>query len=114
MKGIAMSRVSLGVVAFLLSLSTACAEMPQGQHAPTPPTTFQECVAQQGQVLKSYPARCVSADGKTFVDSDPHKEGSERACIDLCGEGRCQEIVCMAVGCPCAESHATCPKDCQG
>jgi len=33
-------------------------------------------------------------------------------CKDLCGDGICQEIVCLAVGCPCAETPETCPQDC--
>ncbi|MEM7818294.1 MAG: DUF333 domain-containing protein, partial [Candidatus Aenigmatarchaeota archaeon] len=38
----------------------------------------------------------------------------EKVCRDLCGDGICQEIVCMAVGCPCSESPETCPQDCGG
>lgn len=34
------------------------------------------------------------------------------ACKDLCGDGICQEIVCMALGCPCPESVESCPADC--
>ncbi|TSC95881.1 MAG: hypothetical protein Athens101410_327 [Parcubacteria group bacterium Athens1014_10] len=37
----------------------------------------------------------------------------EKICQNLCGDGQCQEIVCMAVGCPCAESANTCPQDCE-
>ena len=33
---------------------------------------------------------------------------------DLCGDGQCQEIVCEAVGCPCAETAQSCPQDCVG
>jgi len=33
-------------------------------------------------------------------------------CKDLCGDGICQEIVCLAIGCPCAETPETCPRDC--
>ena len=36
----------------------------------------------------------------------------ERFCKDLCGDGICQEIVCLAEGCPCAETPRTCPQDC--
>lgn len=35
-------------------------------------------------------------------------------CEDLCGDGTCQEIVCMAIGCPCAETKESCPQDCVG
>lgn len=33
-------------------------------------------------------------------------------CKDFCGDGICQQMVCMAVGCPCAETAATCSQDC--
>ncbi len=33
-------------------------------------------------------------------------------CKDLCGDSQCQEIVCAAVGCPCAETPVSCPQDC--
>jgi hypothetical protein len=37
----------------------------------------------------------------------------QRACKNLCGDGTCQEIVCLAIGCPCPETPATCPEDCE-
>lgn len=42
------------------------------------------------------------------------KQPSESACKDLCGDGTCQEVVCMALGCPCAETPQSCPQDCKG
>ncbi len=39
-------------------------------------------------------------------------EEEEPICVDMCGDGICQEIVCMAVGCPCAETPENCPQDC--
>ncbi len=33
-------------------------------------------------------------------------------CKNQCGDGKCAEIVCTAEGCPCPESHETCPADC--
>lgn len=33
-------------------------------------------------------------------------------CVDECGNGQCQELVCMGSGCPCAESNDSCPQDC--
>ncbi len=33
-------------------------------------------------------------------------------CQDFCGDGICQEMVCMAVGCPCAENVNNCLIDC--
>ena len=34
-------------------------------------------------------------------------------CEDMCGDGICQEVVCQAIGCPCAETAQTCPQDCK-
>lgn len=39
-------------------------------------------------------------------------DSSQANCKNLCGDGFCQEIVCFAIGCPCPESHLTCPQDC--
>ena len=41
------------------------------------------------------------------------KISPEKTCKDLCGDGICQEIVCMAGGCPCAETTRSCPEDCK-
>jgi len=42
------------------------------------------------------------------------KEKDETAgCKNLCGDGVCQEIVCMAIGCPCAETKESCSHDCK-
>lgn len=38
--------------------------------------------------------------------------GTPSACIDRCGDGTCQEVVCMGSRCPCAETQATCSVDC--
>lgn len=40
-------------------------------------------------------------------------EKSESACKNLCGDDVCQEIVCMAIGCPCPETRDSCPQDCK-
>ncbi|MCD6085608.1 hypothetical protein J7J41_01265, partial [bacterium] len=39
---------------------------------------------------------------------------SSKGCKNLCGDGICQEITCMAIGCPCPETPKTCPEDCGG
>ncbi len=36
----------------------------------------------------------------------------EENCENLCGDGICQEIVCMMIGCPCPETKEDCPQDC--
>jgi putative hemolysin len=38
--------------------------------------------------------------------------GTGETCEDLCGDGVCQEVVCMAIGCPCSETAESCPGDC--
>ena len=75
----------------------------------TLPKSYQECVDSGGRIEETVPARCALESGVVFVEP-PQGRGS--ACKDLCGDGECQEIVCMAVGCPCSESPTTCPKDC--
>lgn len=77
---------------------------------------------EQGGTLKSRTVEagakgfCIFNDGSEcaqwdFLRGDCKK--GERFCKDLCGDGICQEIVCMAVGCPCAETPESCPKDCE-
>lgn len=85
--------------------------------------TFDECVAAGNAVLKSYPAQCVTRAGKVFVQNPPLRQGNtpagrpaphgDRLCDDKCGDGRCQEIVCLGTGCPCAENAQSCPQDCK-
>lgn len=67
-------------------------------------TNFEECANAGYLILESYPRQCKAPDGKTFV---------EEFCADLCGDGICQEVVCMAIGCPCPETLETCPEDCK-
>jgi hypothetical protein len=64
----------------------------------------------------------INSDGEVEINSfDLIPEGStiERSgaedsdiCVDMCGDGVCQEMVCMGEGCPCAESVEICPADC--
>ncbi|OGZ46153.1 MAG: hypothetical protein A3C84_05040 [Candidatus Ryanbacteria bacterium RIFCSPHIGHO2_02_FULL_48_12] len=35
-----------------------------------------------------------------------------RPCQDSCGDGACQEVVCLGTGCACAETSQSCPQDC--
>jgi putative hemolysin len=60
---------------------------------------------------------CLFDDGSECDEWDFYngkcKKG-ERICKDLCGDGICQEIVCMAIGCPCPETKESCPIDCGG
>lgn len=44
--------------------------------------------------------------------SDSDEAPPALACQNLCGDGVCQEIVCLSIGCPCAETAESCPQDC--
>lgn len=49
------------------------------------------------------------------LDLEPNLEPENQKteiCVDMCGDGVCQEIVCLGSGCPCPETSATCPQDC--
>lgn len=63
--------------------------------------------------MESYPRQCRTPDGRTFVEEIPDtNEPPSETCKNLCGDGQCQEVVCLAVGCPCAETARSCPQDC--
>lgn len=72
-------------------------------------TTYDECVAAGHPALKSYPGQCTTPDGQRFVQQIPDPPS---VCTDQCGNGSCEEVVCMGSGCPCAESPESCAKDC--
>lgn len=73
------------------------------------PDSFESCVASGGRVQGERGERCTTVTEQVFEQS---KTATQSACKDLCGDGTCQEIVCMAVGCPCPESATSCPADC--
>ncbi len=88
-------------------------------------SSFDECVEAGYPVMESYPRQCAVPDGETFIeelDEDNDKQTDEgqtggkdqvdEICANLCGDGICQRIVCMAEGCPCAETEESCPDDC--
>lgn len=112
-----MNRSSLRsfVLACVATLCFGCTGEATPRSIEAPPTSFKECVAQGGAILKSFPAQCVTNDGVRFIEDEKGSAGRVgRACKDLCGNGRCEEMVCMAVGCPCAETPQSCPQDCKG
>lgn len=99
-------------------------------------TNFQECIDAGNPAMESYPRQCRAGD-QTFVEEieglplappdvpegqigEPIEEPSEPSaqppgssiCEDQCGDGVCQEIVCLGTGCPCGESATTCSIDC--
>lgn len=52
----------------------------------------------------------VDIDTNDQVDSG---DGKDTICVDTCGNGTCEELVCQGTGCPCAESVDTCSQDCR-
>jgi len=98
---------------------------PQLQPQPEPQTQIANpasayCIEQGGKLeIRTKTAGeygvCIFDDGSEcdewkFFRGECKK--SEKICKDLCGDGICQEIVCLATGCPCAETKETCPEDC--
>lgn len=47
-----------------------------------------------------------------FSDKDGNAD-KPVVCKDMCGDGICQEIVCLGSGCPCAETINNCEEDCK-
>lgn len=75
------------------------------------PNTFEDCLRVRHKLLRTFPAQCVTADGKVFVDTSAAPL-RRPLCLNRCGDGSCDEIVCAAENCPCAESAQNCPADC--
>lgn len=77
--------------------------------------SFDDC-AKYYPVMESYPEQCRTPDGRHFVrpltDEEKEKTKSPAICVDKCGDNVCQEIVCLATNCPCAEIPESCPQDC--
>ncbi len=49
-----------------------------------------------------------------IAPGEPNPNGEEQPiCINTCGNGTCEEIVCLGSGCPCAETPESCPDDCR-
>lgn len=82
-------------------------------------TSYDECVAEGGKILRSYPGQCVTSTGARFVDPKQAKDSPafsdavKALCVNQCGNGSCQEMVCMGEGCPCVETPMNCPADCR-
>ncbi len=72
---------------------------------------FQECVDAGFEIF--YPdcigcrPYCETSDGEIFIAEDTS------TCVEQCGDGVCDEIVCMGEGCPCPETTENCPEDCE-
>ncbi len=55
---------------------------------------------------------CVENCDEPVSDEPPVTDPITPICVDVCGNGECELVVCEATGCPCAESPLTCPLDC--
>jgi hypothetical protein len=79
-----------------------------------PVSNFEECLIAGNEKMEpdciNCKAYCETEDGQRF-EEEVNKTG-DSFCEDLCGDGVCQEIVCLAEACPCAESPVSCPEDC--
>lgn len=81
---------------------------------------FDECAAAGFPIMESSPRQCKTTDGRTFTEKNNSRQDSpitppsdnQPVCQDKCGDGTCQEIVCMGTNCPCAETKNSCPQDC--
>lgn len=109
--GIIFGNLGFGMV---LSLLCACSVPSAAVSSPLEPTpnTFEDCLRVTHKLLRTFPAQCVTADGKVFVDSRAQGRVGN-LCVDHCGNGECEEIVCMELNCPCAETADNCPADCK-
>ncbi|MDI6821070.1 MAG: hypothetical protein QMD65_02715 [Patescibacteria group bacterium] len=76
--------------------------------------SFEECAKMRYPIAESYPRQCWTPDGRRFVEEIiPLAESLNETCVNLCGDGICQEVVCMAIGCPCPETPEICSRDCK-
>jgi hypothetical protein len=87
-------------------------------------TDFLSCAAAGNPIMESYPRQC-RANGQTYVEvintnlnsnaniNDNVNAPGEPTCKNMCGDGICAEIVCLAIGCPCSETVSSCPQDCK-
>lgn len=80
---------------------------------------FAECVNAGYEVVhpecpncKPY---CETPQGVKFEKDIENVGGlnNNAFCQNDCGNGACEEVVCMAQGCPCAETPESCPQDCK-
>ncbi|MBU5557973.1 MAG: hypothetical protein KQA33_02800 [Candidatus Aenigmarchaeota archaeon] len=65
-----------------------------------------EAIRTQSEPVSHIEPIVIPFQNATKVESIPI------GCKNLCGDGVCQEIVCLAEGCPCPETSKSCPQDC--
>jgi hypothetical protein len=105
-----ISYVVLPVASFMLAIAGCSVH---AENKDVEPTTYEECVQAGYAVLKTMPPRCVTSSRRVFTQELQRSERPLKdLCVDACGNGMCEELVCMGSGCPCAESESLCPEDC--
>ena len=73
--------------------------------------SFEDCVAAGYAITRTLPPHCVTPEGDVFVQG-LKGPAEDAGCIDACGNGVCESIVCLGSNCPCAETLQNCPEDC--
>lgn len=110
---IGSSLVWCALVIFLaLATSRAYADEKPSNAKDAAVCSFKGCLDSGGDISKTSPRRCTTIEGVAFIEQGG-SAAPKSFCKDLCGDGECAEIVCLAEGCPCAETNARCPEDCQ-
>lgn len=75
------------------------------------------CIGKNCPCYESYlkcPADCGASPIMQPQPAPPKDSGNKNnICADKCGDSRCDEIVCLGTGCPCAETPSICPRDCK-
>ncbi len=64
------------------------------------------------KVTRKPPGNSVQSS-VTPKESTGSASSTEASCVNKCGDGICQEIVCQGLTCPCAETTQSCPQDCK-
>lgn len=101
-RGIFVSSFRYGLLVLALVASIAEAESGKDVLREPPPVVVNGCQTEKQGCSLSPATISLPAEAPTVSE----------VCKDNCGNGVCEEIVCLALGCPCPESSSSCPQDC--
>ena len=96
-----MNNVLQGVSLFTLNvLILGCSSIKAEQSKSSGVVDYESCVAAGFPIVKTYPARCINKEGKVFFQKtvqriENGKQIENRICVNQCGNGVCQQIVCL-------------------
>ncbi|MFH1894344.1 MAG: hypothetical protein ABH813_00340 [Patescibacteria group bacterium] len=93
--------LTIAVIFSLTAFAKAVEVQDQGQN--------QEVNQQQNQE-QNQGEDIMNQEQNQGQEQEQNEEGE--ACQNKCGDGACQEVVCMAIDCPCSENKENCPEDC--